>query len=214
MPLPMVHLAIGVKYFEGRSIPPSFLLGCIAPDSVHMRKNANRNDKNKTHFEVQQKGLISLEGDYRGYISQSRDSGWNSFVKGYFAHIITDYYWVQNVYESFKKEALSNNFSKEEIKKTYSSETDEVDFYLYETKWWKEIVWEGLINSKIYGMSPLLSEQEINFWRLRTVHWFDLLEKKPGIGTQYITRIVVEDFIEETVDRVKTIIEDWDKALP
>ncbi|WP_199624835.1 hypothetical protein [Paenibacillus alkalitolerans] len=92
-------------------------------------------------------------------------------------------------------------------------ETDEVDFYLYETKEWKDKVWNGLIHTKIYSMTPLLTEEEINYWRLRTIHWFDLITSKPGIEPRYITKLLVEEFVEQTADKVRTAIENWDVRL-
>jgi hypothetical protein len=52
MPLPMVHLAIAVRAHElmGSEPTPAFLLGSIAPDAIHMRPNATRDDKRKTHL--------------------------------------------------------------------------------------------------------------------------------------------------------------------
>ncbi|XEC96610.1 hypothetical protein AB6A23_08740 [Paenibacillus tarimensis] len=213
MPLPMVHLAIAVKYFEDQCIPNSFFLGSIAPDSIHMRNNASRDDKSRTHFGGQQTDPILLENYYKEYISQKIDSDWRWFVKGYFAHVLTDYYWVKSVYHRFKEEALENKLTNEGIRTKYYLETDEVDFFLYETKEWKHKVWNGLVHTKIYSIDPLLNEEEINFWRLRTIHWFDLITSKPGIEPQYITKLLVEEFIEQTAEKVRTTIDDWDIKL-
>lgn len=209
----MVHLAIAVKYFEDQNIPNTFLLGSIAPDSIHMRNNARRDDKIKTHFGGQQTDPFSLESYYKELINQDLDPDWKWFVKGYFAHVLTDYFWVQSIYSSYQEEASKNKLTKEDIRTTYYMETDEVDFYLYETKEWKDKVWNGLIHTKIYSITSLLTEVEINFWRLRTIHWFDLLTNKPGIEPRYITKLLVEEFIEQTADKVRIAIEDWDGRL-
>jgi len=211
MPLPMVHLAIAVKYFEGQDIPSTFLLGSIAPDSIHMRRNASKGDKVNTHFGGQQSDVSALENHYKELISRNSDEDWKWFVRGYFAHVLTDLYWVQQIYSSYKEKTSKYNLTAEEIRTTYYMETDEVDFYLYESKPWKGIVWNGLVQTKIYGLNPLLSEEEINYWRLRTLHWFDLITSRPGIEPQYITKVMVEEFIEQTTDLVRTTIEDWDR---
>lgn len=62
-------------------------------------------------------------------------------------------------------------------------------------------------------MNPLLSEKEVNYWRLRTIHWFELIATKPEIETKYITNVLIEEFIEQTVEKVKTTLEDWDAKL-
>ncbi len=115
----MVHLAIAVKYFESQNIPNTFLLGSIAPDSIHMRNNTSRDDKIKTHFGGEQTEPFLLESRYKELISQDIDPDWKWFVRGYFAHVLTDYYWVQSLYSRYQDEVSKNDLTKEEIRKTY-----------------------------------------------------------------------------------------------
>jgi hypothetical protein len=107
MPLPMVHVSIAVKLWENEGvseIPPSFLLGSIAPDAIHMRKNTNREDKKYTHFNIESgNNLDPIKEKYRNYIAQNPDSDWHWFVRGYFAHVLTDYYWFHRVFRTNMK---------------------------------------------------------------------------------------------------------------
>src|SRR4051794_16203115 len=108
MPLPMIHCGVAVKYFDNEEIPAAFLLGSIAPDAIHMRKNTAREDKKRTHLNVETDGPVMnyVQERYEEYISQSPDEEWKWFVRGYFAHLLTDYYWLHSVYSVFKEKAL------------------------------------------------------------------------------------------------------------
>jgi hypothetical protein len=52
MPLPMIHLSV-VRNFAEYIKPENsqlFFLGSISPDSIHMRVNTGKEDKQKTHY--------------------------------------------------------------------------------------------------------------------------------------------------------------------
>lgn len=213
MPLPMVHLGVAVRYFEECSVPDLFVLGSIAPDSIHMRKGAGREDKSGTHFGGKEADPETLEQHYFEWINRNADQDWKWYVKGYFAHILTDYFWGKSVYAGFKAGIEKDKTSSSEIKTYYYVETDQIDFLLYETQAWKDAIWEKLVRAPAYAMDPLLSEKEVDAWRLRTIQWFQQSANKPGIEPQYITLEVVETFIERTGDEIREIIAEWDRRL-
>jgi len=214
MPLPMVHFGVAIKYSESIDVPATFFLGNIAPDAIHMRKNTNRQDKSFTHFAVNEiVDISSLENTYRKYVLRNQDRDWEWFVRGYFAHVLTDYYWLHSVYKNFKNKVLNENLTKEENRSIYYQETDQIDYNLYHTKGWKDTVWNQLIQTKVYNFEPFLSFDEINFWRLRTLHWFDLISDEPLVQPKYITEKQVNDFIEETTEHIKRILKEWDSKL-
>jgi hypothetical protein len=214
MPLPMVHFGVAMKYTDDKNVPTSFLLGNIAPDAIHMRKSAVRQDKRITHFRVNNiVDIFSLENTYREYILLRQDVDWEWFVRGYFVHVLTDYYWLHSVYKIFKESVVNEQLTNKEIRLIYYKETDQIDYNFYRTENWKDTVWDGLIHTKTFGFDPLLSFDEINYWRLRTIHWFDLLSFEPRVEPKYITQSLVNDFIVETTDQVKRILTEWDSRL-
>lgn len=56
MPLPMVHLAVVVNMQrnEARDLSPNLLLGSIAPDAIHMRRDTGHHDKLCVHLADQE----------------------------------------------------------------------------------------------------------------------------------------------------------------
>lgn len=214
MPLPMVHLGIAIAYCEYTSVPASFYLGNISPDAIHMRKNTDRQDKRRTHLELNEIGDISLlETTYKEYMLRKSDTDWQWFVRGYFAHLLTDYYWLHTIYKNYSERASVERFTSKQKRIIYYQETDQIDYNLYRTKDWKDSVWKDLIEMKSYDFEPLISFDEINFWRMRTIHWFDLISEEPLIQPQYITESQVNDFMVETAKDLRRLFNEWDSRL-
>ena len=211
MPLPMVHLGVADRYFAGSPVPDPFVLGSVAPDAIHMRKGTDREDKLRTHFGGKETTPDQLERHYAQWIGRSPSEEWMLYVRGYFAHILTDYLWGLRVYADFKDQAQQNGIPESEIKTGYYIDTDGVDFALYEASVWKKDLWESLVRVPACAMDPLLSEQEIDAWRTRTTHWFEDASNKPANPPRFITREIVEVFIEQAGGEIRTILDEWDE---
>lgn len=208
MPLPMVHLAIAVKIGALISIEPSpaFLLGSIAPDSIHMRPNTQRSDKNITHLFISDDWSDpTLEArvlDFAGQYADTPDSQ-RVFTSGYAAHILTDWLWVQKIIPVFRA-AIPADADDTAQRELYYSETDQIDFNIYHRSAWQSQVWTQLAEAEAIDLPPLLSAEEIDAWRSRTLRWFTELKNEPGITPQYITDALVAQFVADTADALIT----------
>ncbi|MEJ8302710.1 hypothetical protein [Saccharibacillus sacchari] len=178
-----------------------------------MRKGTGREDKLHTHFGGTETTPDQLERHYAQWIDQSPNEEWKRFVQGYFAHVLTDYLWGLRVYADFKSQALQDGIPESDIKTFYYTDTDGVDFALYENSVWKKDLWESLVKVPACAMEPLLSEQEIDGWRVRTIRWFEDPANKPKNPPRLITREIVEVFIEQAGDEIRTILYEWDQKL-
>jgi hypothetical protein len=237
MPLPMIHLAVAVHMFDGGNVPGPFLLGSIAPDAIHMRKGTAREEKKRTHLNVDARyeDFDTLMATYLRYLhggpgadaevgpvmaadgrfthgadGQALDD-WRWFVRGYFAHLLTDYHWHGSVYANFKERAIGDGLEQKERDRAYYCDTDQIDFNFYRGKRWKGDVWAGLVQARQVAFEPYLTADEINYWRYRVVHWFDLLSEEPGIEPVYITERVAEAFVVDSAAKVKALLADWEQ---
>ncbi|MCP1183008.1 zinc dependent phospholipase C family protein [Paenibacillus sp. 1781tsa1] len=222
MPLPMVHLNIANRIADSLQMQAdrnSFYLGNIAPDSIHMREGTTREDKEYTHFNPTDEGdyVGGLKGLYLTYMQQRTDEGWKWFVRGYFIHVMTDYYWFRSVHPEFVERvnkadlSLGTSKSKEELARLYYQETDQIDFNLYQGTSWSEEVWQMLNSSPGYDMTDRLTADEIVRWR---DHTFSFLNgEEPGITPEFITGEKIRVFVEETVQRLIALLSSWDPAL-
>jgi hypothetical protein len=211
MPLPMVHFAVAVGLGErsGHFPSPAFLLGSIAPDSIHMRPEAVRGDKAVTHLDSpadtpDHARLRALVEQYKTAVDP-----YPSFTAGYAAHILTDRYWIETVIEPFRASA-PQTFDGAEGRKFYYQETDQADYNLYQRSPWQPEVWSHLAAAEAPDYLPLLSNVEINLWRERTLRWFENPTHNPGITARFATDDRIDDFITRATDYVAEQFQIWE----
>ncbi|NUU79854.1 hypothetical protein [Paenibacillus xylanilyticus] len=224
MPLPMVHLHVAVLF--ANACPEhvergSFYLGNIAPDSIHMREGTTREDKEYTHFNPKgdENYVARLQEVYSTYMEQRSDEGWKWFVRGYFMHVLTDYFWFRSLYPEFVERVTrtdDNNGvkrTKDELGRLYYQETDQIDFNLYHHAGWSGDVWRLLKCTPSYDVVGRLTAEEILRWRDRTVSFFNEQANEPGIVPAYMTDDMVSSFVTDTVQRLIVLIHSWDPEL-
>lgn len=211
MPLPMVHFAVAVGLGErsGHFPSPAFLLGSIAPDSIHMRPQTERGDKAVTHLDSpadtpDHARLRELVAQYTG-----APAPYSSFTTGYAAHILTDRFWIQTFVEPFRA-AAPTTFDEAAGRKFYYQETDQADCNLYQQSPWRPEVWAHLTAADAPDYLPLLSSREIDLWRERTLRWFEDPAHNPGITARFATDERIADFIAHAIDYVAAQFDTWD----
>ncbi|MEK3889492.1 hypothetical protein [Bacillus sp. FSL K6-3431] len=219
MPLPMVHLSVAKKYLEQEEISnagTTFFLGNIAPDSIHMRANITRKNKDETHFIATGEKSINIDKLaelYPKYMAQSTDVEWEWFVRGYFMHVLTDCYWFNSVYPTFTGNPKVSGKTPAEKSSLYYQETDQIDFNLFKQQSWRVDVWKDLKNAKSFDFGTLLTANEICQWRQRTFSFFQDPAKEPNTNLVYITNEIVDNFVNETVKRLREQYQEWDRVL-
>jgi hypothetical protein len=202
MPLPMVHLAVAVRMHEaeGGFPTPSFLLGSIAPDAIHVRPGAGYGDKRRVHLGVTQVEAPVAQERMRDLLARCRGGGVEmaALAEGYVVHLVADRLWEQTVFRPFC-ESLPQGTSRDERRELYYLDTDQVDFNLYHRAPWRREVWARLAAARPVDFDPLLTADEIGRWRDRTLGWFGELKQEPGIEPASITDEVVQVFVQDAV---------------
>ena len=215
MPLPMVHLSIAKKLidagFNANSLS-QFFLGSIAPDAIHMRKDADRLAKNETHLIPKGKKWPDVdEADYFNfmvnYINKNKDNADYDFLWGYGIHILTDMYWTNSVYLKFDEEYNNDTAPIQEQRWAYYNDTDILDQALFNECKWKDDVWTHLRNAEYSDFINLLSAQEIKLWNERTLHWFNSGESQHKNPLRYIMQSDIEGFITSCIEAISQNIE-------
>ena len=205
MPLPMVHLAVAVQAhaLTGRALAPEFLLGCLAPDAIHMRAGSQLEDKVRVHLRVSELSTAETLERIRRFIGQERAQ--DAFIEGYAAHLLTDHWWRMEVILPFA-EKLPPGTTREARRTVYYRETDQVDFNLYHQSPWRQEVWELLATASAPEFAPYLTADEIHRWRLRSLDWFEKLMQEPGIVPERITQDMVEEFIKASAEKISAFL--------
>ena len=210
MPLPMVHLAValGVHQHLGREVAPGFLLGCIAPDAIHMRADTTRSDKRHTH--LREVGDLENEMVQRWLLGQlDAAPAYDELVRGYAAHLLTDRHWLQTVVADFRQQ-VPHGLDLRELRTLYYHDTDSIDTRLYYHAPWRPAVWQKLAIAQVYDVDELLSAPEIDQWRQRTLGWFDHHEEDLDTVPVYISDERVRQFIMDAGQRVYQTLAGWE----
>ena len=168
MALPMVHLATAYewskKYNKAVFNSPEFYLGAISPDAIHSRPNADKDDKRKTHFYTNNKtGDVQNTVDF---IKNHKDP----FSVGYAIHVLTDSIWVRYYVDNFPGLFDENGKT---IPSLYYNDTDQVDYMLYEKLPYRQFMFDMMEKSTSPNLDDLLTSEEIEAWKQRTLHWFE-----------------------------------------
>jgi hypothetical protein len=212
MPLPMVHLAIAVQMCElnNKGLTPSFLLGSIAPDAIHMRPNTGRSHKDQTHL------LDSSDVDYaervHALLAQhgATDSEASDLAKGYVAHLLADRMWVQTVIIP-SRARIPSGLSPQEKRTLYYQDADQIDLDVYHQAPWRPYVWEQLAMSQPIDFY-LLTAQEIGQWRDRTLKWYEQQKSGPR-ETVFITYADTQDFVSQAAQVIAAYFAVWKTAI-
>lgn len=207
MPLPMVHLAIAREisnYYPSLKKCPEFYLGAVSPDAIHMRENSTSEDKFITHLGAN--GEISVTR-VLDYLKCNFDKSYNNFLLGYGIHVLTDIIWNETVYSNFRISYNRDSSPISDIKKAYYNDTDWIDFKLYREADWRPEVWSLLEKAGNYDVENILNSEEINRWKLRTLHWFDNFTDEFNLSARYIKNEVIIEFINTAEQRIRALLE-------
>ncbi|SED08649.1 zinc dependent phospholipase C family protein [Paenibacillus sp. GP183] len=209
MPLPMVHMSITADIFKqrGTEIDPKFLLGSISPDAIHMRENTNRADKIRTHFDFNEDYTVEdFFNKMRPFVDLfPADPQWIMFARGYISHVLTDLIWSHTVYSDFQRKIANEQI--ENVRTLYYMETDQIDFNLFRLEPWRPQAWESLENCPSISVDDILTEEEVEKWKHRTLDWYTDTSKEPCIEPKYITEDSVRSFIKDTSRRLTRLFE-------
>ena len=98
------------------------------------------------------------------------------------------------------KESIPKGISEDETKKIYYNDTDQIDFYIYHKKEWTPKVWDQLRRIYPFDLDGLLTSEEIENWKKRTLAFFEDSTKEPKIIPKYITEDEVMNFIDDAAN--------------
>ena len=205
MALPIVHLYVSNEIYNlGLKINDlsQFYLGVISPDAIHMRKENNRDDKNKVHFIPDGKKWMDInEIEYYDFITTFVRTNLNKtkmeFILGYGVHLLTDMHWFKEIWVDYVQKYTKDSSPIQDERSAYYNDTDIIDQLLFNEIEWRKDIWEKLKNVECNDFLNILTCNEIELWKERTLHWFDdknFLNKHP---IRYITESDIKKFVSK-----------------
>jgi hypothetical protein len=208
MPLPMIHLSVALNIEKRLNLKnnPLFFLGSISPDAIHMRTGTVREDKGRTHHigETRDKTLENVRNILE-LTKKMEDRELREFIFGYCTHILTDVLWTDTVWRDYI-DKVADLYPKTEHRPLYYKETDYMDFKIFREAHWRERIWRELSACKSPDYFGILTSEEIEKWKVRTLTWFEDDKKDPKVPPLFIKEDIVEKFISEAADFVNSEI--------
>lgn len=177
MPFVMTHLCIAYKILSNTpqvKNPCDFLLGALAPDSVHFRYNYESDMKKSSHLCVgnERWGQVSNNVEWLenvlAFLHNYKYTEGSDFIYGYCSHIIAD---IQNnikIWMPFRLEnieALENGAGS-----IYHQESYAIDYELYKLCPQRKIIWDMLESATGYDVANVVKGNEVDKMKDSVLH--------------------------------------------
>jgi hypothetical protein len=169
MPFPMTHLHIAYNILSNTpqiKKPCDFMLGAIAPDSVHFRDNYVSDMKKISHLCAgnEKWGMVTNNQEWLenvlSFLEENKDTEKADFIYGYCSHILAD---IQNNIKIWMPFQLENKEALEKgMGSIYHQESNNVDYALYLLQPQQKIIWEILKDANGYDIQNVVDLREIN----------------------------------------------------
>ena len=175
MPFSMIHLSVAKKINDKINIAedlPQFLLGSLAPDSVHFRENYHSVMKMKSHLHPGKKpwGINEDEDvdEWLNYvlarIKNDDNHSCNDFYRGFIVHILTDIYNTRNQAIPYMKWLLTQEDKENaqmEGRRLFFTQCIQNNLALYKTLPCKNEIWILLEKSAGEAINNIIEAQEV-----------------------------------------------------
>ena len=202
MPLPMVHLSIAHSLAEAidpRGDRDLYYVGAIAPDGIHKRANATREDKRRIHLAGSRtQSLTDRLETIDAFVGTWRTRIEPGYLLGWATHLVADSIWSRHVVRGVWADATAD-IAQPQRDRLYYAEADQADFNLFRRESWREKVWDRLAAAEITDFADLLTSDEIGAWRDRTLKWFTETKQEPMVDLSVITMSLIDQYIDTTV---------------
>ncbi|GMQ58509.1 hypothetical protein AN1V17_29040 [Vallitalea sediminicola] len=213
MPFAMTHLYIAYNIIQKTpqiKKPNDFLLGAIAPDSVHVRNNYDSDMKFNSHLCIgnEKWGEVTNNDAWVDnvlcFLKKNRNLQSSDFIYGYCSHILAD---IQNnikVWMPFKEK------SKDELKignvSVYHQESYAVDYELYlHPK--RKVIWNMLEDATAFDISNIVKAVEVNQMKQYLLkEQFENRESMDVSTNEYVTLANIQKFIIEESVYIKNML--------
>lgn len=219
MSFQMIHMEIAyrlLEYFPEMKHPAEFILGSVAPDSVHMNPEYDVCMKVRSHM-FEGCGPWSDTQDYRRWDSNiyqlfqkavSENGEYKDFLLGMCVHCLTDYRNDLKIWKKLQKDYIPP-MTLEEFRTAYYPEAKGIDQWLYQNSKNTRLIREWLRCANAFSVDGLIVKEELEKQREHLLH-----VQYSGTGEdisryQFLSAEVLEDFIDSVVKEITATIQSW-----
>ena len=217
----MIHMEVAYRLLE--QIPQienaaEFVLGSVAPDSVHMAPNFDIAMKIKSHM-FEGCGKWSDTQDYDRWRSniksvfcsilyEKESTDYRDFGIGLCVHCLTDYWNDIKIWRKFQKEYIPP-MNTESFRESYYQEARGIDRWLYQNSTHTEHIREMLLNAKSFDVEGLVKKVDIEQQRDHLLNVQYAVEAVDISEYRFLSPGFIEDFIDFVVDDIAKTLVSW-----
>jgi hypothetical protein len=214
MPFAMTHLYIAYNILSNTpqiKKPCDFMIGALAPDSVHFRDNYNSDMKKKSHLCVGDEKWARFTNNQEwqenvlAFLQKNKYLEEADFIYGYCSHILAD---IQNnikIWTPFlleNREALGKG-----IGSIYHEESYNIDYALYLLNSQQKYIWEILENSIGYDIPNVVVADEINKMKHSILHSQFMNREYVDVSfNKYVKLFNMQEFIVTESLNIKNLL--------
>jgi hypothetical protein len=213
MPFPMVHLSIarnilGTAHHIKR--PCQFMLGSIAPDSVHFRPDFESEMKKASHLVIgdERWGRVTDNAGWKEnvlrFLELMKDFEDPDFILGYCAHVLADIKHNIEIWTPFRLEHQHELDSGQGS--ALHREAVEVDFELYRTCRERPEMWDLLEQAQAVDIPGIVRSSDIERARSHLLYK-QYLGRKP-VDTSAYKYVTVKRMTDFAADASREIAQD------
>lgn len=211
----MVHLEIAYRLlekFDWIRKPGDFLLGALAPDSVHFIENYHYHLKERSHvWDCGPRWGITTDPDkwkkdILQFWKENKNAANKDFIAGYCVHLLTDVMNGIIIWGPFQEEHIRGT-DVESAYHIYGKEAYESDQWLFQNSDNCKEIMANLESATVYGVDGCIEKEYVlqqKEFILRENYEKD--ECFDISGFQYCTEKVIGDFIEECVEMISQVL--------
>jgi len=210
----MTHLHIAYNIVSNTpeiKKPCDFMLGALAPDSIHSRENYNSDMKKKSHLCVgdEKWGRLSNNEEWLknviDFLQKNKHTEKIDFIYGYCSHILAD---IQNNIKIWTPFLLENKeFLEKGMGSIYHQESYDIDYALYLSNPQQKVIWEILEDAAGYDIPDVVVANEINKMKYDILHnQFSNRQSIDISSNKYITLSSIQDFISTESQYIKNLL--------
>lgn len=188
-----------------------FLLGSVAPDSVHMRPEYRVEDKIHSHL-FEGCGIWGDTDDYerwirniqlfkKQYIEEETDNNKKSFMMGIYVHCMTDYCNDIMLWRKIQKKYIPP-LKLEQFREIYYPEARGIDQWLYQHSENTVKICNLLAEGRAYKVGDLLNIEDIELQRKHLLYKQYETEAVDISQYRFLADKIIEEIINKTVEKI------------
>lgn len=219
MAFQMIHMEIAYKLLKRMpqiSYAAEFILGSVAPDSVHMNPNYDVTMKIKSHM-FEGCGIWGDTKDYQIWEKNiylfcenvaEKELAYRDYCIGICVHCLTDYWNDIKIWRKFQSKNIPP-MSIDEFKKAYYPEAQGIDFWLYQNSKNTQLIRKMLSEALAMDVEGIINKEDVECLRnhlLNTQYNVDMVDLSTY---HYFSANSINDFIEFTVNSIAETLLRW-----